>query len=97
MKRRRRRPYDPVKVAAMLIKAEMNAVTTRKPKKEIVNLELLKQRKVGEERKVDPSMLKCMQNLKDIRTRSVEVVIKKARTNMIIYRSFMTLVLSSVL
>ena len=82
LKRRRRRPHDPIKVALMLIKAEANAVTTRKPKKmpAIVNhdqLLKLKNAATGEEGKVDPIMLKCMQELKDHRQAKVEDVLKK--------------------
>ena len=75
MKRRRRRPYDPIKAAKIVMMAESNAVTSRKTKNlpAIINHDQLLRKNA------DPNdqMFKCMQELKNIRQATVEKVLKK--------------------
>ena len=72
MKRRRRRPHDPIKAAKIVMMAESNAVTSRKPK----NLPVpLHDQLLG--KNADPNFVKCMQELKNIRQATVEKVLKK--------------------
>ena len=78
MKRRRRRPYDPIKAAKIVMMAESNAVTSRKPKKlpAIVNHDQLLRTSAAAASKANP-MIQCMQELKNIRQANVEKVLKK--------------------
>ena len=76
MKRRRRRPYDPIKAAKIVMMAESNAVTSRKSKNlpAIINHDQLLRKNAD---KCNMDMFRCMQELKNIRQATVEKVLKK--------------------
>ena len=76
MKRRRRRPYDPIKAAKIVMMAESNAVTSRKQKNlpAIINHDQLLRKSAD---KCNMDMFRCMQELKNIRQANVEKVLKK--------------------